>query len=74
MSHLQWQKRLDRLEAQRGQPRSYQLRVVYYGEPEPEVDDSWSLVVVLHRPWCTTTGYPGACQPHTEEEAADASL
>ena len=48
----QMAKRLDRLEARTDQARRYQLVVRYYGDPEPETDDTWTLVVWVHQPWC----------------------
>ena len=71
----QMAKRLDRLEAHADQARRYQLVVRYQGDPEPAEDDTWTLVVWVHRPWCTTTAHPGGCEPRAvEEESSYASL
>jgi hypothetical protein len=61
--------RLDRLEKRcRPQARQYELVVRYYGEPVPDVDDSWSLTLWLHQPWCNDPSHTGACGQRSPEE------
>lgn len=71
----QMAKRLERLEARTGQAqRCHQVVVRYYGD-EPAEDDTWTLVVWVHKDWCTTAGHPGGCEPRSvAEESPYASL
>jgi hypothetical protein len=51
---------------------TYELKVVYYGEPEPPQADSWGLTVVLHHDWCTEPGHSGLCvRPETLTHAKE---
>ena len=41
--------------------RSYHLNVVYVGGEAPPQDESWSLTILLHEPWCEEAGHTGVC-------------
>ena len=56
-------RRLSRLEAQPAACRRVEFRVVYYGEPAPVEDDSWTLTLWLHQPGCDDVEHVRACGP-----------
>ena len=61
--------RVERLEKRcTPQARQYELVVRYYGGEERMEDDTWSLTIWVHQPWCMAAGHLGACGQCPPEE------